>query len=241
MNDTGIRTTFRARTCFKQSIVCILTLKSIEMIIDIRFHHMKIKVIGTIIITIVYLTSCTVTEKSANRNATNDEAIYLTQLRNDFISHKEDVIAINTINRGIVMRIDSLFNGARKDSRLLSGIMNTRAYNLTILAYKNILNGNYIKNAQVKLNVARHIARFEGIAHSKELWDEQWDKTARPYIYNNGMLKSSSQKTNLISDSVFRAVLWDRRMFAHDVEICTPIIISSADSIIVSIDAMLKK
>jgi hypothetical protein len=214
------------------------------MSINIRFQNLRIRFIGVIIITIVYLTSCTVTEKSANRNATNDEAIYLKQLRNDFISHKEDVIAINTINSGIVMRIDSLFNGTRKDtanSNLLRGIMNTRAYNLTILAYKNILNGHYIKNAQVKLNVARHIARFEGIAHSKDSWDEQWDKTARPYIYNNGLLKSSNKKTNLISDSVFRAVLWDRRMFAHDVEIYTPIIISSADSIIVSIDAILKK
>jgi len=214
------------------------------MIIDIRFHHMSIRTIVVIFITIVYLSSCTVSQKSANSDATNDEAIYLTQLRNDFISHKEDVITINTINSGIVMRIDSLFNGTRRDTtntNLLRGIMNTRDYNLTILAYKNILNGDYIKNAQLKLNVARHTARFEGIARSKHSWSEQWDKTARPYIYDNGLLKSRSRKTNLISDSVFRAVLWDRRMFAHDVEIYTPIIISSADSVIASIDAILKK
>ena len=122
----------------------------------------------------------------------------------------------------------------------MNGIMTTRPYNLSILAYKDILNGNYIKDANLKLKIATHIARFEGLAQSKRSWDEQWDKTARPYIYDNGLLKSVDQKNNLISDPVFRSVLFDRRMFAHDVEIITPGILSSVDSVIASIDMLLK-
>jgi hypothetical protein len=173
-----------------------------------------------------------------------DEIFYLTQVRNDFIKHKEDVTTIYNIAGGIVKRIDSLINGLIKNASnadLINGIMTTRAYNTTILAYKDILNGNYISDADLKLKIARHVAWFEGIVASKRHWDEQWDQTARPYLYNNGLFKSGDNQYNLIADPVFRSVLWDRRMFAHDVEIYTPQILASADSVIAAIDLLLKK
>ncbi len=209
----------------------------------IRPCQNRIALISTTIIILFYLTSCSVSEKATAGKINDDEQIYLRQIRNDFIQHKEDVTVIYNIGSGIVKRIDSLFNGLRKDtanSNLINGIMTTRAYNLTILAYKDILNGNYIKDANLKLKIATHIARFEGFVQSKQSWDEQWDKTARPYIYDNALFKSVDQKNNLISDPVFRSVLFDRRMFAHDVEIITPGILSSADSVIDSIDVLLK-
>lgn len=210
---------------------------------NIRPCKHRIALISTTIIILFYLTSCTVSEKVTAGKINDDEQIYLRQIRNDFIQHKEDVTVIYNIGSGIVKRIDSLFNGLRKDtvnSNLINGIMTTRAYNLTILAYKDILNGNYIKDASLKLKIATHIAWFEGLVQSKRSWDEQWDKTARPYIYDNALFKSVEQKSNLISDPVFRSVLFDRRMFAHDVEIITPGILSSADSVILSIDVLLK-
>lgn len=166
------------------------------------------------------------------------------QIRNDFIKHKEDVTTIYTIAGSIVKRIDSLLNGLIKNASnadLIKGIMTTRAYDMTLLAYKDILNGNYISNADVKLKIARHVAWFEGIAASKRHWDEQWDQTARPYLYNNGLFKSGENQYNLIADPVFRSVLFDRRMFAHDVEIYTPQILASADTVIAAIDVLLKK
>ncbi|WP_295235289.1 hypothetical protein [Sediminibacterium sp.] len=209
----------------------------------LRPFQNRIALISTTIIILFYLTSCTVSEKATTGKINDDEQIYLRQISKDFIQHKEDVTVIYNIGSRIVKRIDSLFNGLRKDtvnSTLISGIMTTRSYDLTILAYKDILNGNYIKNANLKLEIATHIARFEGLVQSKRSWDEQWDKTARPYIYDNGLFKSVEQKSNLISDPVFRSVLFDRRMFAHDVEIITPGILSSADSVIASIDVLLK-
>jgi hypothetical protein len=209
---------------------------------NIRPCQYRIALISTTIIILFYLTSCNVSEK-VTTGKINDEQIYLRQIRTDFIQHKEDVTTIYNIGSGIVKRIDSLFNGLRKDtanSNVINGIMTTRAYNLTIVAYKDILNGNYIKDANLKLKIATHIARFEGLVQSKRSWDEQWDKTARPYIYDNALFKSVEQKSNLISDPVFRSVLFDRRMFAHDVEIITPGILSSADSVIDSIDVLLK-
>lgn len=210
---------------------------------SIRHCQNRIVLISTSIIILFYLTSCTVTEKATAREINDDEQIYLRQIRNDFIQHKEDVTVIYNIGSRIVKRIDSLFNGLRKDtlnSNLINGIMTTRAYNTTILAYKDILNGDYIKDANLKLKIATHIARFEGLVQSKRSWDDQWDKTARPYIYNSGLFNSVDQKSNLISDPVFRSVLFDRRMFAHDVEIITPSILSSVDSVIASIDVLLK-
>lgn len=209
----------------------------------IRLFQNRIAIISNSIIILFYLTSCTVSEKATAGKINDDEQIYLRQISNDFIQHKEDVTIIYNIGSRIVKRIDSLFNGLRKDtanSTLMNGIMGTKPYNLSILAYKDILNGNYIKDANLKLKIATHIARFEGLAQSKRSWDEQWDKTARPYIYDNGLLKSVDQKNNLISDPVFRSVLFDRRMFAHDVEIITPGILSSVDSVIASIDVLLK-
>ncbi|MGC1206235.1 MAG: hypothetical protein WA839_15300 [Flavobacteriaceae bacterium] len=172
-----------------------------------------------------------------------DEFIYLTEIRKDFIKHKTDVENIHKINSGIVKRIDSLLNGQRKDtlnSDLVKGIMYTVPYDLTILAYRDILNGYYINDANLKLKIATHIAKFEGMAQSKRGWDQQWDDTARPYLYNNGLL-TSNKKNNLISDPVFLSVLFDRRMFAHDVEYITPSIIKSSDSVILTIDELLKR
>jgi hypothetical protein len=213
------------------------------MNLSINPNQYKTGMITIISILAIYLASCTATEKASSR-AKNDEQVYMQQIRNDFIQHKEDITAIYNINSGIVRRLDSLFNGLRKDtanSNLINGIMNTRAFNLSIAAYRGILNADYIKDAQLKLKIATHVAWFEGVAQSKRHWDEQWDNTARPYIYNNGLFKSADKKTNLIADPVFRTVLWDRRMFAHDTEIYAPRLISSADSVITLIDALLKK
>ncbi len=141
-------------------------------------------------------------------------------------------------------RIDSLLSGLIKEpgnANLAKGIMNTRAYDLSILAYKDILNGNYIQDADLKLKIATHVAKFEGLAQSKRSWDYQWDVTARPYLYNNGLLKSADKRNNLISDPVFRAILFDRRMFAYDVERVTPRIMPSADSVITTIEGLLRK
>lgn len=197
---------------------------------------------------ILFLTSTFVSCSSGKSISVSDskanEGYYLTQIRNDFIRHREDVTTIYAIAGSIVKRIDSLINGLIKNASnadLINGIMTTRAYNMTILAYKDILNGNYISNADLKLKIARHVAWFEGIALSKRHWDEQWDQTARPYLYNNGLFKSGENQFNLIADPVFRSVLFDRRMFAHDVEIYTPKILASADSVIAAIDVLLKK
>jgi len=188
------------------------------------------------------LASCSVSQKSSEKKIIDEERIYLQQVQTDFIQHQEDVNTIFKINSGIVKYIDSIFDGQKKnvaDANLLNGIMNTRAYNLTILAYKNILNGNYIRDAELKLKIARYTAWFEGVALSKRGWDEQWDKTARPYLYNNGLMRSVVENKNLVNDPVIRSVLWDRRMFAHDTEIYTPRLLASADSVINYINTIL--
>jgi hypothetical protein len=190
------------------------------------------------------MVSCHSVKSVSGKAAEADEKIYLAQIRNDFIQHKEDVATITAIAGTIVKRIDSLFNGLRKDTSnadLVKGIMTTRPYDMTILAYKNILNGNYIRNAELKLKVARHVAWFEGIAESKRHWDNQWDETARPYIYNNALFKPDTKQYNLIADPTFRTILFDRRMFAHDAEIYGPRILESADSILAAIDMLTNK
>lgn len=211
-----------------------------------KSHHLLLSA-GTSWI-ILFLTSTFVScssVKSVSGSVSNtDETFYLTHIRKDFVKHKEDVTTIYNIASSIVKRIDSLFSDLRKDTSnadLINGIMTTRAYNMTILAYKDILNGNYISNADLKLKIARHVAWFEGVAASKRHWDEQWDQVARPYLYNNGLFKSGQNQYNLIADPVFRSVLFDRRMFAHDVEIYTPQILASADSVIATIDELLGK
>lgn len=199
----------------------------------------KLKII-TFLLILVGLTSCTSYHKDPTKNT-----LYLNSIKEDFLKHRLDVITIYDINKKIVLNIDSLFTGSRKDTfntNLTKGIMNTRAYTLTILAYKNILNGDYVEDNELKIKIARHVAQFEGLAMSKRSWDAQWDMTARPYLYKNGLSSKPENKTrrnNLISDPEFRAVLWDRRMFAHDVEIWTPRILNSADSIITTIDRLL--
>lgn len=136
-------------------------------------------------IVVVFFILCNSCTSTTSGNSNNDDNFYIKSIREDFIKHKEDVITINDINSKIVLRIDSLLLGTRKDTcntDLTKGIMNTRAYTLTIVAYKNILNGNYIKSDELKIKIARHIAQFEGLAMSKRSWDAQWDMTARPYL-----------------------------------------------------------
>lgn len=198
---------------------------------------------------ILFLATTTVASGSFAQTASDsanksDETLYLTQIRSDFLQHKHNVTVVGSIGGGIVARIDSLFSGSRPDTTnadLIEQIMITQAYDMTILAYKDILNGRYVGDARLKLAIARHVAWFEGIAASKRHWDNQWDETARPYIYNNGLFKSRKARYNLIADPVFRSVLFDRRMFAHDAEAVTPRILASADSIIGAIDLLLKK
>jgi len=192
-----------------------------------------------IILSYVLQLSCTSTGNDKESNT-----FYLHQIEEDFRQHREDVQTIYNINKNIVLRIDSLFEGTRIDSTnadLVKGIMNTRAYTMTIMAYKDILNGKYLDDHSLKIKIARHVATFEGMAQSKRAWDAQWDVTARPYLYRHGLASKNSLtpgKINLISDPEFRAILWDRRMFAHDVEIWSPRILGSADSILALIDSI---
>lgn len=204
----------------------------------------RLSIYGTILVLTATFVSCGPGKPITGSADKEQEMFYLSQIRNDFMKHKEDVATIYSIAGSIVKRIDSLLNGTIKNvsnADLIKGIMTTRAYNTTILAYKDILNGNYISNADLKLKIARHVAWFEGVTLSKRHWDEQWDQVARPYLYNNGLFKSGENQYNLIADPVLRSVLFDRRMFAHDVEIYTPQILASADSVIAAIDVLLKK
>jgi hypothetical protein len=212
----------------------------------LKFYHLFLSSGISWIICFLAITfvSCNSGKSISVSGSKADETFYLMQIRNDFIKHREDVITIYNIGSSIVKRIDSLLDGLIRDASnadLIKGIMTTRAYNMAILAYKDILNGSYISNADLKLKIARHVAWFEGVALSKRHWDEQWDQTARTYLYNNGLFKSGENQYNLIADPVFRSVLFDRRMFAHDVEIYTPQILASADSVIAAIDVLLKK
>lgn len=205
---------------------------------------MKQLLIIPLALLLVGFVSCTSSYKRDESILNDNEGIYLKRIREDFVKHKEDLTTILAINRKIVARIDSLLNGLIKEpgnANLANGIMNTRPYDLSIVAYKDILNGDYIHDAGLKLKIATHVARFEGLAESKRSWDYQWDVTARPYLYDNGLLKSGDKGNNLISDPVFRSLLFDRRMFAYDVEIVTPRIMPSADSVITTIEELLRK
>jgi hypothetical protein len=189
---------------------------------------------------------------ASSQDATKDETeiIYLSAIRDDFISHRENVTLIYDIGMNIVQLIDSLFAGQRADTAntdLVRGIMVTRQYDRTIMAYKDILKGSYISDPQLKLQIAGHAALFQGYADAKREWDNQWDITARPFIYKHGLLNhppvsrtSEPEKHyNLYRDPEFRTVLWDRRMFAYDITYITPALLESADAIIERIDELL--
>jgi hypothetical protein len=178
------------------------------------------------------------------------ESIYLQTIRGDFIAHRENITLIHEIGMSIVQRIDSLFTELRADTSntdLLRGIMVTRQYDRTILAYKNILNGSYVSDPELKLMVARHAALFKGYADAKRDWDNQWDVTARPYIYKHGLFSDPGMhrtgepenSNTLYRDPEFRTILWDRRMFAYDVSYITPALLESADAIIGRIEELL--
>jgi hypothetical protein len=178
------------------------------------------------------------------------ESIYLQTIHEDFIAHRENITLIHEIGMSIVQRIDSLFTEQRADTSdtdLLRGIMVTRQYDRAILAYKNILNGNYVSDPELKLMIARHTALFEGYADAKREWDNQWDVTARPYIYKHGLFSDpgmhrTSEPENsytLYRDPEFRTVLWDRRMFAFDISYTTPALLESVEMIIGRLDELL--
>jgi hypothetical protein len=180
----------------------------------------------------------------------DNERTYLSAIRHDFAEHRENVSLLYTIGMDIVQRIDSLFAGQRADTantELLRGIMVTRQYDRTVLAYRDILNGSYISDPALKLLIARHTARFEGYAAAKREWDNQWDSTARPVIYKHGLFsypamassREVEKRYDLYRDPEFRTVLWDRRMFAFDVSYITPALLQSADAIIARIDELL--
>jgi hypothetical protein len=180
------------------------------------------------------------------------ETIYLQTIRNDFIEHRDNISLVHDIGMSIVQRIDSLFTEQRADIAdmdLIRDIMVTRGYDRTILAYRDILNGDYISDPELKLMVARHTALFEGHADVKREWDNQWDITARPYIYKHGLFShppisktaGPPKSYTLYRDPEFRTILWDRRMFAYDVTYITPALLESADAIIGRIDELLNK
>ena len=178
------------------------------------------------------------------------EQIYLQTIRDDFTAHRKNVSLIHDIGMNIVQRIDSLFTEQRADTAntdLIRGIMVTRGYDRTILAYRDILNGDYISDPELKLMIARHTALFEGYANVKREWDNQWDITARPVLYKHGLLShprmhsaaEPEKSYELYRDPEFRSVLWDRRMFAYDVSYITPALLESADEIVKRIDELL--
>lgn len=178
------------------------------------------------------------------------ERIYLSAIRDDFTAHRKNVSLIYDIGMNIAQRIDSLFTEQRADTantNLIRGIMVTRGYDRTIMAYRNILNGSYISDPELKLMIARHAALFEGHANVKREWDNQWDITARPFLYKHGLLSNPRMHSaaepeksyELYRDPEFRSVLWDRRMFAYDVIYITPALLESADAIIARIDQLM--
>jgi hypothetical protein len=98
------------------------------------------------------------------------ERTYLSAIRHDFVEHRENVSLLYNLGMHTVQRIDSLFTEQRADtanSELLRGIMVTRQYDRTVLAYRGILNGSYVSDPLLKLLIARHAARFEGYADAK--------------------------------------------------------------------------
>ena len=189
-------------------------------------------------------------EEMLTGNSDQSERVYLSTIREDFINHRDNVTLLYDIGMNIVQRIDSLFTGERADTAntdLVNGIMVTRQYNRTILAYKDILNGSYISDPQLKLQIARHTALFKGYADAKREWDNQWDITARPFIYKHGLFShppvsgtsEPDKRYNLYRDPEFRTILWDRRMFAYDVTYITPALLESVEAIIKRIDELL--
>jgi hypothetical protein len=207
-----------------------------------------------VLIALVVSISTSYTMQSVPRvPADESERMYLSAIRDDFIDHKENVSLIHSIGMNIVESIDSLFAAQRADTadtELLRGsMMVTRQYDRTILAYKNILNGQYITDPELKLMIARHTALFAGYADAKREWDNQWDIVARPYIYKHGLFsnpdihneKAEEKRYSLYRDPEFRTILWDRRMFAYDVTYITPALLESADAIIERINKMLSR
>ncbi len=183
-------------------------------------------------------------------NINEPETIYLQTIRDDFIDHRENISLVHDIGMNIVQRIDSLFTEQRADTAdtdLIRGIMVTRGYDRTILAYRDILNGDYISDPELKLIIARHAALFEGYADVKREWDNQWDVTARPYIYKHGLFShppisktaDPPKSYTLYRDPEFRTILWDRRMFAYDVTFITPALLESIDEVIKRIEKIM--
>jgi len=178
------------------------------------------------------------------------EHIYLQTIHEDFTTHRENISLIYDIGMNIVARIDSLFTEQRADTAntdLIRGIMVTRGYDRTILAYRDILNGDYISDPELKLMIARHAALSEGYADVKREWDNQWDITARPVLYKHGLFSNprlfgsgdEEKQYNLYRDPEFRTILWDRRMFAYDVTHITPALLESAGAIIERVEELL--
>ena len=199
---------------------------------------------GFILLVLPQLVLAQEADKSALENT------YLQTIHEDFTAHKENVSLIYEIGMNIVARIDSLFAEQRADTantELIRGIMVTRGYDRTVLAYRNILIGDYISDPELKLMIARHTALFEGYADAKREWDNQWDITARPFIYKHGLFSNprmfasgdEEKQYNLYRDPEFRSVLWDRRMFAYDVTYITPALLESADAVIERVDDLL--
>lgn len=209
-----------------------------------KLYHWKNLLAGILIVTAGILLSQGLSLYLNKRERTKNQILYLQQIRNDFQNHKKDVVSIFNINNKIVTLIDSLLGtpGANPPNTVLLRIMNTQPYDCSILAYKNILQSSDLSDEALKLKIAKHVAGFEGWARWKlQSIDWQWDKTARPYIYERSLIQKSDFQKNPLTDPVFRNVLFDRRMFAHDVELITPEMVASIDSITNSIDQLLKK
>ncbi len=208
-------------------------------------------ILGFIIaVTAIFFHVAHAQEVASTCSVDQTEKVYLSAIREDFVNHSDNVTLIYDIGMTIVQRIDSLFTGQRADTSntdLLRGIMVTRQYDRTILAYRDILNGSYISDPSLKLQIARHAALFEGYADAKREWDNQWDITARPFIYKYGLFSHPRMVSpgepekcyDLYRDPEFKTVLWDRRMFAYDVIYITPALLESADAIIERIDMLL--
>ena len=203
-----------------------------------KFNQFPLLQIGMVCVVLFNMYSC-------NQTASTLEQTYLQQIQQDFVVHRNNVADIDSINKHIVKRIDSLFDKQRADttnSDLINGIMNTRSFNKTILAYKDMMNNEVLHDKVLRLQIARHVAYFEGFTASKRHWDNQWDVTARPYLYKNGLsAKSEVPTTKLYGQPEFMAILWDRRMFANDVLIWAPRMLASADSVLLQLEIALGK
>lgn len=215
------------------------------MSIMFKLYHWKNFLAGIIIVVAGVSLSQGISYLLKKNADERQESVYLNQIKKDFLRHKKDLIAIDNYNKRMVTLIDSVLNvqpDSKPGTSFFGKIMNTQPYDQTVLAYKNILQDNTITNTDLKLKIATHLAQFEGLAKAKsESIDWQWDKTARPYLYNYGLGMKKNNHENPLADPVFRSVLFDRRMFAHDVVSFTPRMLSSLDSVVSTIDADLKK